>query len=46
MTQLHFPALTHPDKISSTGAGDIGDAMADVDYNVGLILNELARLGN
>lgn len=44
MTQLHFPALTHPDKIFSTGAGDIGDAMADVDYNVGLILNELEQL--
>jgi arylsulfatase len=45
MTQLHFPALTHPDKLGTTGAGDMGDAMADVDYNVGLILNELKRLG-
>lgn len=45
MTQLHFPALPHPDKEGTTGAGDIGDAMADVDYNVGLILKELERLG-
>lgn len=45
MTQLHFPALPHPDKAGTTGAGDMGDAMADVDYNVGLILKELKRLG-
>jgi len=45
MTQLHFPALPHPDKAGTTGAGDMGDAMADVDYNVGLILTELQRLG-
>jgi arylsulfatase A-like enzyme len=45
MTQLHFPALPHPDKVGTTGAGDMGDAMADVDYNVGLILKELKRLG-
>lgn len=45
MTQLHFPALPHPDKTGTTGAGDMGDAMADVDYNVGLILKEIERLG-
>jgi arylsulfatase len=45
MTQLHFPALPHPDKAGTTGAGDIGDSMADVDYNVGLILQELEKLG-
>jgi arylsulfatase len=45
MTQLHFPTLAHPDIAGSTGAGDMGDAMADVDYNVGLILDELKRLG-
>ena len=44
MTQLHFPALPHPDKEGSTGAGNMGDSMADVDYNVGLILKELQRL--
>jgi len=45
MTQVHFPALPHPDFAGSTGAGDIGDAMADVDHNVGLVLESLERLG-
>lgn len=45
MTQVHFPTLTHPDFIGTTGAGDIGDAMADVDHNVGLVLQALDRLG-
>ena len=45
MTQPHFPALPHPDKAGTTGAGDMGDAMADVDHNVGLILDELKKLG-
>jgi arylsulfatase A-like enzyme len=45
MTQLHYPALPHPDKAATTGAGDMGDAMADVDYNVGLILKELEKSG-
>ena len=45
LTQIHFPTLTHPDKAGTTGAGDIGDAMADMDYNVGLVLKALDRLG-
>ena len=45
MTQLHFPALPHPDKAGTTGAGDMGDSMADVDYNVGLILKQLKESG-
>jgi arylsulfatase len=45
MTQLHFPALPHPDKAGTTGAGDMGDSMADVDYNVGLILDQLKQSG-
>lgn len=45
MTQLHLPALPHPDKEGTTGAGDMGDSMADIDYNVGLILKELKRSG-
>ncbi len=44
MTQIHFPTLTHPDFVGKTGAGDVGDAMADVDYNVGLLLSALRRL--
>ena len=45
MTQIHFPTLAHPDFAGKTGAGDIGDAMADVDYNVGLVLDAIERLG-
>ena len=45
LTQIHFPTLTHPDFRGKTGAGDIGDAMADVDYNVGLVMAALKRLG-
>jgi arylsulfatase len=44
ITQIHFPTLAHPDFAGKTGAGDIGDAMADVDHNVGLILDALSRL--
>ena len=45
LTQIHFPTLTHPDFRGKTGAGDIGDAMADVDYNVGLVMAAIKRLG-
>jgi arylsulfatase A-like enzyme len=44
MTQIHFPTLTHPDFAGKTGAGDIGDAMADVDHNVGIILASLKKM--
>jgi len=45
ITQIHFPTLTHPDLEGTTGAGDIADAMADVDHNVGLVLDAIDRLG-
>jgi arylsulfatase A-like enzyme len=45
ITQVHFPTLPHPDFAGKTGAGDIGDAMADVDYNVGLITAAVKKLG-
>ena len=45
MSHVHFPTLTHLDFAGSTGAGDVGDAIAEVDYNTGLILNALKRLG-
>lgn len=45
MTQVHFPTLPHPDKAGTTGAGDMGDAMADVDHNVGLVMDAIKRLG-
>lgn len=45
ITQLHFPTVAHPDFTGKTGAGDLGDAMADMDYNVGVVLAALKRLG-
>lgn len=45
MTQIHFPTLTHPDFIGKTGAGDIADAMAELDFNVGRMLDAIDRLG-
>ena len=44
-THLHFPTLPHPDFAGKTGAGDIGDAMAEMDRNVGVILDTIAKLG-
>ena len=45
MTQIHFPTLAHPDHDGKTGAGDIADAMAEMDHNVGLVLDAIDRLG-
>ncbi len=45
MTEIHFPTLAHPDFAGKSGAGDIGDAMMEVDYNVGLVLDAIKRLG-
>ena len=44
MTQIHFPTLAHPDFAGKTGAGDIGDAMAEMDANVGRVLDAIDRL--
>ena len=43
-TQIHFPTLAHPDFVGKTGAGDIADAMAETDHNVGLVLDAIDRL--
>ncbi len=45
LTQLHFPTLAHPEFAGKTGAGDIGDAMAEMDRNVGVVLDAVKRLG-
>jgi arylsulfatase len=44
ITQVHFPTLPHPEFAGTTGAGDIGDAMAEMDRNVGVVLDAIARL--
>ena len=45
MTQIHFPTLPHPEFAGRTRAGDIGDAMAELDFNVGRVLDAIDRLG-
>ncbi len=45
ITQIHFPTIPHPDFAGKTGAGDIGDAMADMDHSVGMVLDAIKRLG-
>jgi arylsulfatase len=45
ITQIHFPTLPHPDFAGKTGAGDVGDAMAELDANVGRVLDAIDRLG-
>jgi arylsulfatase A-like enzyme len=44
MTQIHFPTLAHPEYAGRTGAGDIGDAMAEMDATVGRVLDAIDRL--
>ena len=44
-THVHFPTLAHPDFAGKTGAGDVGDAMAEMDRNVGVILDAITKLG-
>ncbi len=45
LTQVHFPTLPHPDFAGKTGAGEVGDAMAEMDWNVGVVLDAVERLG-
>ena len=44
MAHVHFPTLPHHDFEGKTGAGDMGDAMAEVDFNVGRVLDAIDRL--
>lgn len=43
-TLIHFPTLPHPEFAGKTGAGDIGDAMAEMDRNAGAILDAIDSL--
>jgi arylsulfatase len=45
LTQLHYPTLPHRDFAGRTGAGDFADAMTEMDYRVGQMLDALAALG-
>lgn len=44
-TLVHFPALPHPEFSGRTGYGDFADCLAEMDANVGLLLDALNDLG-
>jgi arylsulfatase len=44
-TQMHFPNLAHPDFMGKTGFGEMADSLAELDYRVGQILDEIDELG-
>ena len=44
-TQTHIPVLPHPDFDGKTGNGAYADMLAEMDFNVGSILDEIDRLG-
>lgn len=44
-TQVHFPTLPNPKFSGSTGFGDFPDVLAEMDVNVGQILDTIDQLG-
>lgn len=44
LTQVHYPTLPHPDFIGKTGAGPFADALAEMDYRVGQLIDALIAL--
>jgi arylsulfatase len=45
ITQLHYPTLPHRDFEGRTGAGDFADAMVEMDYRVGQMLDAVDACG-
>ena len=45
ITQLHFPSLAHPDHMGKTGHGEMADSLAEMDHNVGLIVDAIDEIG-
>lgn len=45
LTQLHFPTIAHRDFEGKTGHGEFADSLAEMDYRVGELLDELDALG-
>ncbi|MET0540892.1 MAG: arylsulfatase [Variovorax sp.] len=45
ITQPHLPTLPNPAFVGKTGNGDWADMLAEMDYNVGQMLDALDRLG-
>ena len=44
-TQTHIPVLPHPDFAGKTGNGAQADMLAEMDFNVGQILDSIEQLG-
>jgi arylsulfatase len=44
-TQVHFPTLPNPKFSGRTGFGDFPDALAEMDMNVGEILDAIDQVG-
>jgi arylsulfatase len=44
-TQTHMPFTPHPDFAGKTGNGDFADVLAQLDVYVGMLLDEVDRLG-
>ena len=44
LTQLHYPTIPHRDFIGKTGWGEFADSMAEMDYRVAQILDEIDAL--
>ena len=45
LTQLHYPTIPHHDFADRTGAGEFADSMAEMDYRVGQLVDEIETLG-
>lgn len=45
LVHLHYPTIPHREFEGRTGAGDFADSMAEMDYRVGQILDEIESLG-
>jgi len=45
LTQVHWPTLCHPDFDGKTGAGPLGDAVAEMDHHVGRLADAVDRAG-
>lgn len=45
LTQCHLPVLPHPDFAGKTGNGDYADMLAEMDYNVGQLIEKVDALG-
>jgi arylsulfatase A-like enzyme len=45
ITQMHFPSLAHPDHVGKTGHGEMADSLAEMDHNVGLIMDAINDIG-